>query len=151
MSNAVESTLNEKLFAKLQKEPFVIVSTVDFESGQVNSNAISWVVAVDETHIKCAVDAKSRILENITANGKATFCVWADETVFSVVVDATVSENVLQDVPLKLGVVHAKVKEVRNVLFYGAKIVQEVQYDKTYDKQAAERLDAQVLEALRKG
>jgi hypothetical protein len=35
-------------------------------------------------------------------------------------------------------------------MFYGSKIVTEPQYDKTYDKNAAARLDTQVMEAMKK-
>jgi hypothetical protein len=35
-------------------------------------------------------------------------------------------------------------------MFYGSKIVSDVQYDKTYDKNAAQKLDKQVMEAMRK-
>jgi hypothetical protein len=38
---------------------------------------------------------------------------------------------------------------VRDVMFYGSKIVVEPQYDKTYDKNAAAKLDAQVMDAMR--
>jgi len=35
-------------------------------------------------------------------------------------------------------------------MFYGARIVQEPVYEKTYDEEAAAKLDRQVLNALRK-
>ena len=35
-------------------------------------------------------------------------------------------------------------------MFYGSKIVTEPQYDKTYDKKAAAKLDKQVMEAMKK-
>jgi hypothetical protein len=46
--------------------------------------------------------------------------------------------------------VEISIKEVRDVMFYGSKIITEPQYDKTYDKVAAERLDKQVMEAMKK-
>ncbi len=35
-------------------------------------------------------------------------------------------------------------------MFYGSKISSEPAYEKTYDKNAADRLDRQVIEAMRK-
>ena len=56
----------------------------------------------------------------------------------------------LSEVPLKLGLVEFKINEVRDVMFYGSKIVTEPQYDKTYDKKAAAKLDKQVMDAMKK-
>ena len=59
-------------------------------------------------------------------------------------------EERLNDVPLKLALVEVDIKEVRDVMFYGSKITADPEYDKTYDKNAAARLDKQVMEAMKK-
>jgi hypothetical protein len=150
MANQVESRLIKPLFDELQKERFVTLATVDHETGGPNVSAISWVLAKDDSTIYFAVDNRSRILENITKNNLAVINIIANESTYSIQGAASVKEDRLKDVPLKLALVEISIKEVRDVMFYGSKIVNEPQYDKTYDKAAAERLDKQVMEAMKK-
>lgn len=150
MANQVEPKLIKPLFDELQKERFVTLATVDHETGGPNVSAISWVLAKDEGTIYFAVDNRSRILENINKNNQAVINLIANESTYSIQGNAHVKEERLNDVPLKLALVEVVIKEVRDVMFYGSKIVTEVQYDKTYDKNAAEKLDKQVMEAMKK-
>ncbi|MEH7177321.1 pyridoxamine 5'-phosphate oxidase family protein [Neobacillus vireti] len=150
MANQVEPKLIKPLFDELQKERFVTLATVDFETGGPNVSAISWVLAKDEETIYFAVDNKSRIIQNITQNSNVVINLIANESTYSIQGNATLKEERLQDVPLKLALVEIKIGEVRDVMFYGSKIVTEPQYDKTYDKNAAARLDKQVMESMKK-
>ncbi|MGA9226099.1 MAG: pyridoxamine 5'-phosphate oxidase family protein [Mesobacillus sp.] len=150
MANQVEPKLIKALFDELQKERFVTLATVDHETGGPNVSAISWVLAKDEQTIYFAVDNRSRIIENIKSNDKAVINLIANESTYSISGEANVKQEKLEDVPLKLALVEIKVREVRDVMFYGSKIVAEPQYDKTYDKDAAARLDKQVMDAMRK-
>lgn len=150
MANQVEPKLIKPLFDELQKERFVTLATVDFENGGPNVSAISWVLAKDEETIYFAVDNKSRIIQNITHNNKVVINLIANESTYSIQGEAVLKEERLQDVPLKLALVEIRINEVRDVMFYGSKIITEPQYDKTYDKNAASRLDMQVMEALKK-
>lgn len=56
----------------------------------------------------------------------------------------------MENVPLKLALVKINVLEVRDVMFYGSKIIVEPQYDKTYDQEAAMRLDRQVMDEMKR-
>lgn len=150
MANQVEPKLIKALFDELQKERFVTLATVDHETGGPNVSAISWVLAKDEQTIYFAVDNRSRIIENIKSNDKAVINLIANESTYSISGEASVKQEKLEDVPLKLALVEINIREVRDVMFYGSKIVAEPQYDKTYDKDAAARLDKQVMEAMRK-
>ncbi|MBT2654221.1 pyridoxamine 5'-phosphate oxidase family protein [Bacillus sp. ISL-18] len=150
MANQVEPKLIQPLFDELQKERFVTLATIDYETGGPNVSAISWVLAKDEGTIYFAVDNRSRILENINKNNQVVINLIANESTYSIQGQARVKEERLQDVPLKLAMVEVLINEVRDVMFYGSKIVTEVQYDKTYDKKAAERLDKQVMDAMKK-
>lgn len=150
MANQVEPKLIKALFDELQKERFVTLATVDHETGGPNVSAISWVLAKDEQTIYFAVDNRSRIIENIKNNDKAVINLIANESTYSISGDASVKQEKLEDVPLKLALVEVTIREVRDVMFYGSKIVTEPQYDKTYDKDAAARLDKQVMDAMRK-
>ncbi|MGL4820725.1 MAG: pyridoxamine 5'-phosphate oxidase family protein [Bacilli bacterium] len=148
MANIVENTLVPVILETLQEEPFVVVNTLDHENGNVNSNAISWIVALTAQKLQMAVDQKSRIVENVRSNGKCTLFLTAGESAYSVVVNAQVSSELIQGVPLKLAMIVMEVQEVREVLYYGVKIIQTIQCEKTYDKEAAARLDQQVYTAL---
>ncbi|MBS8263310.1 hypothetical protein DYI25_02520 [Mesobacillus boroniphilus] len=150
MANQVEPKLIKPLFDELQKERFVTLATVDHETGGPNVSAISWVLAKDEDTVYFAVDNRSRIIENIKTNDKAVINLIANESTYSISGTAGVKQEKLEGVPLKLALVEIKISEVRDVMFYGSKIVAEPQYDKTYDKDAAARLDKQVMDAMRK-
>ncbi|WLR53628.1 pyridoxamine 5'-phosphate oxidase family protein [Mesobacillus subterraneus] len=150
MANQVEPKLIKPLVDELQKERFVTLATVDHETGGPNVSAISWVLAKDEDTVYFAVDNRSRIIENIKGNDKAVINLIANESTYSISGTASVKQEKLEGVPLKLALVEIKISEVRDVMFYGSKIVAEPQYDKTYDKDAAARLDKQVMDAMRK-
>lgn len=150
MANQVEPKLIKPIFDELQKERFVTLSTVDFESGGPNVSAISWVLAKNEETIYFAVDNRSRIIQNIQKNNLAVINIIANESTYSISGVASVKVEKLEEVPLKLALVEIKISEVRDVMFYGSKITVEPEYDKTYDKDAAARLDKQVMEAMRK-
>lgn len=150
MANQVEPKLIKALYDNLQRERFVTLATVDFETGGPNVNAISWVLAKDEQTIYFAVDNRSRILDNIKNNNQVIINIIANESTYSINGNASVKVEKLEEVPLKLALVQISIKEVRDVMFYGSKIVVEPEYDKTYDKDAAARLDRQVMEAMRK-
>lgn len=150
MANQVEPKLIKPIFDELQKERFVTLSTVDFETGGPNVSAISWVLAKNEETIYFAVDNRSRIIQNIQKNNLAVINIIANESTYSISGVASVKVEKLEEVPLKLALVEIKISEVRDVMFYGSKITVEPEYDKTYDKDAAARLDKQVMDAMRK-
>ncbi|PLS16544.1 hypothetical protein CVD28_15785 [Bacillus sp. M6-12] len=149
MANQVEPKLIKPLFDLLQKEHYIILATVDHETGGPNVNAISWVYAHSEDAIRFAVDNRSRIVQNLVNNPSAAFTLIANETTYSISGKASILEQKLEGVPLKLALVEVAISEVRDIMFYGSKITVEPQYDKTYDKNAAAKLDKQVLEAIR--
>lgn len=150
MANQVEPKLTQPLVEELQKERFVTLATIDHETGGPNVNAISWVFAKDESTIYIALDNRSRLVQNMKKKSDVVITVIANETTYSISGNADIKQERLDGVPLKLALVEVKIKEVRDVMFYGSKIIQEPQYDKTYDKDAAARLDSQVMEAFKK-
>ncbi|WP_210363679.1 pyridoxamine 5'-phosphate oxidase family protein [Bacillus sp. REN3] len=150
MANQVEPKLIKPLFDELQKERFVTLATVDHETGGPNVGAISWIFAKDDQTIYFAVDNRSRIIENIKKNPLAVINLIANESTYSISGHSSVKMEKMDGVPLKLALVEIKIHEVRDVMFYGSKIISEPQYDKTYDKDAAARLDRQVMDAMRK-
>ncbi|MDX8342952.1 pyridoxamine 5'-phosphate oxidase family protein [Rossellomorea sp. YZS02] len=150
MANRVEPGLIPALFEELQSERFVTVSTVDYETNGPNVSAISWILAKDEQTLLFAVDQLSRIVKNIKDNPLVVVNLIANESTYSIAGKAGVSLESLSGVPLKLALIQLAIHEVRDVMFYGSKISTEPAYEKTYDKTAADRLDRQVIEAMKK-
>lgn len=149
MANQVESMLISSLYDFLQRERFVTIATVDFETGGPNVSAISWVYAPDQNHIVFAVDNRSRIVQNIKKSPFVVMNVIANESTYSIYGVAEIKKEKIENVPLKLALVELKINEVRDVMFYGAKISTEPKYEKTYDIEAAARLDRQVMDAIK--
>lgn len=150
MANQVEPILIRPLLDELQRERFVTLATVDYETGGPNVSAISWIFAKDEKTILFAVDSRSRIVQNIQENQLVVLNVIANESTYSISGEAELIVEKMEGVPLKLSLLMIKVNEVRDVMFYGSKIIVEPQYDKTYDLQAAKRLDQQVMDTMKK-
>lgn len=149
MANVVELVLSPELMAVLQKEHLVTIATTDFETKSPNVNAISWVYAMDEKRVRFAVDQRSRIVSNIEGHSGVVITIIAGESVYSIHGTASIITTKMEDVPLKLTLVEIVVEAVRDVMFYGSKISQEPTYEKTYDLNAAKKLDNQVLQAMK--
>jgi len=150
MANEVEPELVKELFEELQSERFVTIATIDHETGGPNVSAISWLLAKDEQTILFAADSRSRIIENIRGNGLVVITLVANESTYSIQGRAKIIVDNIEDVPLKLALVKLEITEVRDVMFYGSKIVTEPMYDKIYDHNASARLDTQVMNAIKK-
>lgn len=150
MVNQVEPCLTQQLFDYLQKERFVLLSTVDFETGGPNVSALSWVLAKNKQTIVFAVDNRSRIIQNINHNNKVVINVIVEESSYSISGEATIKDGKINGIQLPLALIKLNIKEVRDVMFYGSKITIQPEYDKTYDLEAASRLDHQVMDAMQK-
>ena len=150
MVNQVEPFLTQQLFDYLQKERFVLISTVDFETGGPNVSAISWLLAKDVHTIVFAVDNRSRIIQNIKHNNRVVINVIVKESSYSISGNASIQQEKMNGIQLPLALIKLHIKEVRDVMFYGSKITAQPEYDKTYDLEAASRLDHQVMDAMQK-
>lgn len=149
MANQVELVLTKQLFDYLQSERFVLLSTIDHETGGPNVSALSWVLAKNEQTILFAVDNRSRIVRNIEKSNKIVINVIVEDSSYSISGGAKIIQEKIEEVPLKLALIQLDIKEVRDVMFYGSKITTTPEYDKTYDPEAAKRLDTQVMDAMK--
>lgn len=149
MSEAV-AQLNETLLAMLQSETFVLLNTVDAESGGPTSTAISWIYAVSPSKLRLAVDYRSRLVNNMKVNPMITVTVFGEGTVHAINGRASVKLDPLPDVPFKMCCFDVEIEAVRNALFYGAHLESAPKYAKVYDARAAEKLDGQVFAAMQK-
>ncbi|CAG9619859.1 pyridoxamine 5'-phosphate oxidase family protein [Sutcliffiella rhizosphaerae] len=150
MPNLVENVLIDPLITALQKELLVTISTVDHETGGPNVSAVSWLYAMDARTILLAVNASSRIVDNILHHHNLVVNVMANESVYAIYTQAKVKQKRMENVPLNLSLLQLNIQEVRDVMFYGAKISSTPAFEKTYDLEAAKKLDQQVMDSLRK-
>lgn len=141
--------ISEEIFSLLQKEYFVLLATIDYETKGPNVNAISWVHSPDKFTIRFAVGHKSRIVDNIKSEPQINLTLFASGSVFTISGKASVVEEPIDGVSIKLAKIELKVEDVREVMFYGAEIVQEPVYQKTMNQELADKLDSEVLVALK--
>jgi hypothetical protein len=144
------TSLPEPLFSVLQREKFLLLNTLDFETGAPSVHAVSWVYAKDQATIRFAIDQRSRIMTNILENPLVTLSFIGAGSVYAIYGSARVVIDLLEGVPLKLCCVDVDIDSVRDAMFYGSRIVTEPEYEKTYDKRAAKKLDGQVFDAMKK-
>lgn len=144
------TALSEQLYSNLQKERLVTLCTIDAESGAPAVNAISWVYAPDYNTIRFAVDARSRIVANVKNNSSVTISLFGEGTMHAIYGTAVIVAEALEEVPFKLACMDILISTIRDAMFYGARISIEPEYEKTYDKRAAEKLDGQVFAAMKK-
>lgn len=149
MSEAV-AQLNESLLSMLQSETFVLLNTVDAETGGPTSTAISWIYAVSPSVLRIAVDHRSRLVNNMKVNPLVTITVFGESTVHAINGRAAVRRDRLEDVPFNICCFDVEIEAVRNALFYGAQLNAAPRYVKVYDQRAAEKLDGQVFAAMQK-
>jgi uncharacterized pyridoxamine 5'-phosphate oxidase family protein len=146
----IPTTLSSELFEYLQGEQLVLLGTVDAETKAPSVNAISWVKSLSPDKIRFTVTNNSRIVTNIQDNPNVVLTVVGLETVYSINGKANILENSMEGVPLKLAKIEVEIEHVFESMFWGAKIVQEPVYEKTYNEKKAKELDKQVYNALMK-
>jgi flavin reductase (DIM6/NTAB) family NADH-FMN oxidoreductase RutF len=149
MAETVSRSLSEELFALLQKERFVTLGTIDHESGAPALSSLSWTYAASVDSIRFAVDNRSRILANIAKEPQVVLHLIGAGSSFAINGRAALKTERMEGVPLKLAMVEITIEAVRDIMFYGSRISVEPQYEKTYDKNAAAKLDIQVMTALK--
>ncbi|MCD1261532.1 pyridoxamine 5'-phosphate oxidase family protein [Paenibacillus athensensis] len=144
------TALPEQLFSVLQKEKFMLLNTLDATTGAPSVHAISWVYAKDPSTLRFAVDARSRIVSNLQQFASVSLSYIGAGSVHVVSGRARMVAEALEGVPFKLTCVDVDIESVQDAMFYGARIVSEPEYEKTYDERAAAKLDAQVFDAMKK-
>ncbi|WP_147802438.1 pyridoxamine 5'-phosphate oxidase family protein [Alkalicoccus halolimnae] len=151
MGNRIETSLTEDLLSTLQEEHYVTIATVNKETGAPSVNAISWIFAKNASTVRFAVDKRSKIIANIQEEPQVTMTLIAEGSTYSLSGRAKVLKETMDEVPLKLTLIELTIQEVRDVMFYGARLTAEPKFEKTYDEEAAVKLDNQVMAALQKG
>ena len=144
------TALTDVQFAAMQGETFVLLHTIDAETGSPTTNAISWIFAPNPSVLRFAVDGRSRLVANLKNNPSVAVTLFAGGTVQAVYGTASVVTDALEGVPFRLVCFDIAISAVRDAMFYGARLTALPEYEKTYDKRAADKLDGQVFEAMKK-
>ncbi|MFC5651708.1 pyridoxamine 5'-phosphate oxidase family protein [Paenibacillus solisilvae] len=144
------TALNDDLFNQLKQEPFVLLHTIDADTGSPTSSAISWIYAVDRTTLRFAIDGRSRLSANMSSNENVSVTVFAPGSVQTVYGKAALRSEALEEVPFKLVCFDIEIGHIRDAMFYGARLSTLPAVVKTYDKRAADKLDGQVFAAMKK-
>jgi hypothetical protein len=100
--------------------------------------------------LRFAIDQRSRIVANIKNNSLVNVTAFSEGTVHAIYGSAQIVVDALNEVPFKLTCVDITISAVRDAMFYGSRISVLPEYEKTYDKRAAEKLDGQVFDAMKK-
>lgn len=149
MSESV-TQLSSSLYNILQSENYVILNTVDAESGGPTASAISWIYAVNYSTLRFTIDHRSRLVRNLKENPLATVNVFGEDTIYAINGKVTVLVDPLPEVPFPMCCFELTIEAVRNALFYGAQLKSAPVFAKTYDQRASDLLDTQVFAAMRK-
>ena len=144
------TALTDAQFAAMQGETFVLLHTIDAETGSPTTNAISWIFAPNPSVLRFAVDGRSRLVANLKNNPSVAVTLFAGGTVQAVYGTASIVTDALEGVPFRLVCFDIAISAVRDAMFYGARLTALPEYEKTYDKRAADKLDGQVFDAMKK-
>ncbi len=146
----IGTELTEIQLQLLQNERYTTVATVDAKTGAPQLNVISWVYAPSAKQLFFAVGFKSKIIENIAKQPMVSVSFVGEGTTAGVSGTAILKREVLDTVPVKLALIQLNINQVDDIMFFGARITDELRYIKTYDLDAAAKLDRKVKAAMRR-
>ena len=140
--------LNSELIKLLQGEKIISLITNDVKTGQSDLAMISWVVANSEgDRINFAIGHNASSARNIQNDSSVILGVIGVGSCFAIKGNGKVSEII--EGTIKIRIVSVEIETVEDVMFYGGKITKVPEYEKTYNKELAEKLDNEVYGALR--
>lgn len=144
------TSLNDELFAHLQQQSFVLIHTADAASGCPTSNAISWIYAPSRDKLRFAIDSRSRLTGNLQAHAEICVTVFVAGGVVAIHGRALPVATPLAGVPFDISCFDIEIDSWRNAMYAGSRLASVPECEKTYDQRAADKLDGQVFEAMRK-
>ncbi len=143
-----QKKLNNELIKLLQGEKIISLITNDVKTGQSDLAMISWVVANSEgDRINFAIGHNASSARNIQNDSSVILGVIGVGSCFAIKGNGKVSEII--EGTIKIRIVSVEIETVEDVMFYGGKITKVPEYEKTYNKELAEKLDNEVYGALR--
>ena len=143
-----QNRLNSELVDLLQGEKIVSLITNDVKTGQPDLAMISWVVANSEgDRINFAIGHNASSARNIQNDPNVILGVIGAGSCFAIKGNGKVSEVI--EGTIKIRIVSVEIESVEDVMFYGGKVTTEPEYEKTYNKELAKKLDNEVYGVLR--
>lgn len=142
--------LSVSLLNQLKTAPFVLLHTVDAQSGLPTSHALSWIWPVHSTKLRFALDARSGLIADLEARPEASITLFAPGELCTLYGRAVQLTGALADVPLEVACYELDSIELKDVMFYGGRLCALPRFEFTYDKRAADKLNGQVLAAMKK-
>ena len=143
-----QKKLNSELIKLLQGEKIISLITNDVKTGQSDLAMISWVVANSEgDRINFAIGHNASSARNIQNDSSVILGVIGVGSCFAIKGNGKVSEII--EGTIKIRIVSVEIESVEDVMFYGGKVTKVPEYEKTYNKELAEKLDNEVYGALR--
>jgi hypothetical protein len=140
--------LNSELIKLLQGEKIISLITSDVKTGQPDLAMISWVVANSEgDRINFAIGHNASSARNIQNDSSVILGVIGVGSCFAIKGNGKVSEIIKGTI--KIRIVSVEIESVEDVMFYGGKVTKVPEYEKTYNKELAEKLDNEVYGVLR--
>lgn len=147
MGKPVEA-LSQDMVSLIQGSTIVLLNVVHRESERVYTTALSWVYAINERKIRFAIDAKSEFVSILEGNPELVLAFIGLESVYSIVGKAAIKIRQTEGTTLKLAILEVDVQEVRDIIFYGGKVVTEPSFVKTYNAELAKKLDQEVKDII---
>jgi len=127
----------------------VYLNLVNRVTGDIYSTVLSWVYAISPKVIRFAIDAKSDFVQILQQDSRLVLNFIAGETVFSIKGNAAVKVAQTEGLTLKMALIEVEVEEIRDIMFYGGKIVTQPAFIKTYKEDLIKKLDDEMRTALK--
>ncbi|RHB50650.1 hypothetical protein [Exiguobacterium sp. AM39-5BH] len=139
LSRAQQDVLNEM--------PLTFLVTFDEPKRWPITHAISWVQAPNERTIRLALTKHSHVITLLSQEKTASLIFLEGGLAYSIALSHVHEFEPSVKPALHLRFFEGEIEEVRNISFYGASYGQP-DIVKTYDVEAAEKLDREVKESL---
>lgn len=130
------------------EERIGFLSTIHQDTGAIQQNAVSWIYAYQPNVLRVAVSTKAQIVSNIEANENVNFSFFYGKSIVSFQTKGKIVTKSMPGVPFPLTLIELEANDLHDIMFYGAEITQEPIYQKTYNIEAAKKLDKQVYQAM---
>ena len=124
------------------------LSTIHKESGAIQQNAVSWIHGHKPHVLRIAVGSNAQIVANIESNPNVNFAFFYEKSIVSFQSKGKIVTKNIPGVPFPLTLIELATDDLHDIMFYGAEITQEPVYEKTYNIEAAKKLDVQVYEGM---
>jgi hypothetical protein len=131
-----------------ERDHIGFLSTIHKDSGAIQQNVVSWIHPFKANVLRIAVAAKSQIVTNIEENDHINFSFFYEKSIVSSQSKAKIITKKIPEVPFPLALIEFAVNELHDIMFYGAEIAHEPIHLKTYNNEAAKKLDIQVYQGM---